>query len=178
VGAVKRVAFLRAVNVGKRTARSVQLTAAVEGLGYEGVWTHINSGNVVFESTGARGALERRLEEAFEAALGFEATTFVRSAVDLRRAVAAKPFVVGAGDTHFVTFLKDRPTGAQSRALEALSNDFDTLVVVDGDAHWLMHGRSVETKVKTKDWDRIVGHHRSTSRNMTMLRTLVAKLDG
>ena len=111
---MKRVAFLRAVNVGKRTARSVQLTAAVQGLGYEDVWTHINSGNVVFESTGARGALERRLEEAFEAALGFEATTFVRSAVDLRRAVAAKPFVVGAGDTHFVTFLKDKPTAAQT----------------------------------------------------------------
>ncbi len=105
------VAFLRAVNIGKRTARSAQLVSAVEGLGYTGVWTYINSGNVVFEAPTPQAELERRLEVAFEAAVGFEATTFVRTTAELKRTVAAEPFMVATDDTHFITFLKDKPTG-------------------------------------------------------------------
>jgi hypothetical protein len=40
-----------------------------------------------------------------------------------------------------------------------------------------MHGKSTDTHLKTKQWDDIVGHHRSTSRNTNMLRKLVDKLD-
>lgn len=171
-----RVAFLRAVNLGKRTVRMDTLVDIVEGLGYENVWTYINSGNVVFDATGPRGELERTIETALEAELGFEVTTFVRTAADLRRAVAAQPFELAGGDTCFLTLLKSRPTPAQRRALEALTNTFDTLAVEGGDVHWRMHGKSTDTKLKTKDWEAIVGRHQSTSRNMTMLRKLVDKL--
>jgi hypothetical protein len=40
-----------------------------------------------------------------------------------------------------------------------------------------MHGKSTDTKLKTKDWEGIIGRLQSTSRNMTMLRKLVAKVD-
>jgi uncharacterized protein (DUF1697 family) len=171
------VAFLRAVNIGKRTARSAQLIAAAEALGYQGVWSYASSGNVVFEARTSPTELERRLEDAFAAALGFEATTFVRTAAELARTVAAEPFRVAGDDTHFITFLKCKPTTDQRSALERLSNDFDTLVVVGRDVHWLMHGRSIASTLKTKDWDSIIGRHRSTSRNVRMLRKLVEKLD-
>jgi len=171
-----QVAFLRAVNLGKRTARSAQLIDAVEGLGYAGAWTFVNSGNVVFDGSGPRGALEHKLEKTFEKALGFEATTFVRSAAELRRVLAAAPFDVAAGDTYFVTFLKDSLAASKRNALEALSNDFDTLVVKGRDVHWRMHGKSTDTHLKTRQWDDIVGRHCSTSRNTTMLRRLVDKL--
>ena len=173
-----RVAFLRAVNLGRRTVRMAALVELVEGLGHANVWTFINSGNVVFDASGTRDALERELERALEAALGFEVETFVRTAAELRRAVAAEPFPVKAGDTHFLTMLKATPTAAERHALEALSNDFDSLVVAGRDVHWRMRGKSTDTKLKTKDWDAIVGHHQSTSRNMNALRKLVAKLDG
>jgi uncharacterized protein (DUF1697 family) len=172
-----RIAFLRAVNLGKRTARSAQLVAAVEGLGYTGVWTHINSGNVVFDAPGSRTDLERDLEAAFEKALGFEATTFVRTAAELRRSVADPPFTVSASDTYFITLLKESLAAPKRAALEALSNDFDTLVVKGRDVHWRMHGKSTDTRLTTRQWDDIVGHHRSTSRNTNMLRKLVVKLD-
>jgi hypothetical protein len=71
-----------------------------------------------------------------------------------------------------------RPTAAERRALEVLSNDFDTLVVDGLDIHWRMHGKSTDTLAKTKDWEQVIGRHRSTSRNATMLRKLVAKLNG
>lgn len=171
-----RIAFLRAVNLGKRTVKMARLVEMAEGLGYERVRTYINSGNVVFDAAGSRTDIEGALERELETALGFEVTTFVRTAAELRRAVAAEPFEVIAGDTHFLTLLKSRPTSADCWALEALNNSFDTLVVDGRDVHWRMHGKSTDTNLRTKDWEDIVGRHRSTSRNMTMLRKLVGKL--
>lgn len=172
------VAFLRAVNLGKRTARSSQLVDAVASLGFEHVWTYIASGNVVFDAPRATAAqLEAQLGAAFEAALGFEATTFVRTPTELRAALALEPFAVADRDTYFITFLKDRPDAAARRALEGLSNDYDTLTVDGRDVHWRMHGLSSASPLKAKDWDAIVGKHRSTSRNTTMLRKLLVKLD-
>src|ERR1700738_3101678 len=85
-----RVGFLRAVNLGKRTVKMAHLVAIVEGLGHDSVWTHINSGNVVFDAIGSRVDLEHGLEAALEAGLGFEVTTFVRTPAELKAAVAAK----------------------------------------------------------------------------------------
>jgi len=172
-----RVAFLRAVNLGRRKVANARLAAVVEGLGNARVWTYINSGNVVFEGTGGRAQLEARLERAFEAEFGFEVTTFVRSAAELGRVLEAQPFRVGAGDTYFVTFLKAAPTAAARAALEALSNDFDTLVVQGREVHWRMHGSSMGTKIPTRAWEKVIGRHTSTSRNVNMLTKLVAKID-
>ena len=154
-----------------------RLVEVFEDQGFADAWTYINSGNVVFEATGPRAELEHRLERAFEGAFGFEVTTFVRTAAELRRAVAAEPFPLSPGDTYFLTFLKSSLTPARRRSLEGLTNDFDTLVVAGHTVHWRMHGRSTETRLRTSDWERAVGRQRSTSRNMTMLRRLVRKLD-
>jgi uncharacterized protein (DUF1697 family) len=145
------------------------------GLGYDDVWTHANSGNVIFDATGSRASIERAMGEAMESAFGFEVTTFVRSAAELSAAMAVQPFDVAAGDTYFITFLKDPPSAATKRALEGASNDFDTLVVVGRDVHWLMHGKSLDTTVPKSTWD-LVGARQSTSRNTNLLGKLVAKI--
>ena len=154
-----------------------QLVELATGLGHHNVWTHINSGNVVFEADGPGAELERAFEAALEGALGFEVTTFVRTEAELRRTLALEPFVLAPGDTYFVTFLKDRPSPSKAKALEALANDFDTLVVQGRDVHWHMRGKSTDTKLTTKMWDDIVGHHRSTSRNTTGLRRLMERIE-
>lgn len=145
--------------------------------GFGDAWTYINSGNVVFDAAGARDEIEQTLESALEEAFGFEVTTFVRTAAELRKAAAASPFAVSDEDTYFLTFLKSTLPVPKRHTLENLSNDFDTLVVAGHTVHWRMHGKSTETRLRTKDWDAIVGRHRSTSRNMTMVRGLVRKID-
>ncbi len=168
---MRYVAFLRAVNLGKnRTVKMPHLVDLVTRIGHGDVWTYINSGNVVFEATGGRAALERRIETTLQDDLGFEVTTFVRTAAQLQQALAVEPFLLASGDTYFVTFLKDSLSPPRAKALEALSGDFDTLVVRGSDVHWRMRGKSSDTNLTTKAWDDIVGHHRSTSRNTTMLR--------
>lgn len=174
---MRRVGFLRAVNLGSRRVRMARVVELAAGLGYADPWTYVNSGNVVFDASGTRAELEQALAAAIEDDVGFEVTTFVRTAAELRRALALDPFAVGPADTYFITFLKDRPSPAQARSLEALGNEFDTLVVAGRDVHWLMRGKSTATTLPTKVWDDIVGRHRSTSRNTNMLRKLMEKVD-
>jgi uncharacterized protein (DUF1697 family) len=171
------LAFLRAVNLGKRTVKMARLAEIFVDLGYPEAWTYINSGNVVFPATDPPDDLEDRIGTALETEFGFEITTFVRTDVELQRTLAESPFTAGPGDTHFITFLKSVPDATTRRALESLSNQMDVLVVQGRDVHWLMHGKSTDSSLKSKDWA-IVGRHHSTSRNVTMLRKLVAKLDG
>ena len=40
-----------------------------------------------------------------------------------------------------------------------------------------MRGKSTDTKVPKRAWERVLGVDASTSRNMTMLRKLAASLD-
>ncbi len=172
-----RIAFLRAVNLGKRRVPMSRLVSVCRGLGYADVWTYVNSGNVVFDTTGARTSVEKAMEKALEEEFGFECTTFVRTATELAEVLDAKPFPVAAGDTHFVTFLKKAPAASAAKRLEELSNDIDTLIVQGADVHWRMRGKSTDSRLVRRDWERILGPLSSTSRNITMLTRLTAKID-
>jgi uncharacterized protein (DUF1697 family) len=152
------------------------LIEVCEGLGYGDVWTHANSGNAVFDATGSRGAIESALGEALADRLGFEATTFVRTAAELGTALGRDPFPLAPGDTYFITFLKQAPSAKVRAQLEAASNDFDTLVVDGRDVHWRMRGKSTDTTVKAATWN-LLGEHASTSRNVNLLRALHAKIE-
>jgi len=129
----------------------------------------------VFDAAGSRAAIEVSMEDALETALGFEVETFVRTAAELNKALSLGPVKVGDADTYFITFLKTPPSAATAKALEAASNDFDTLIVRGRDVHWRMRGKSTDTKLTPKTWN-LLGTHRSTSRNVNMLRKLAAKL--
>ncbi len=154
-----------------------RLAAVCEGLGYAGVWTYLNSGNVVFDTTGARASLEDAMQKALEEEFGFECTTFVRTPKQLRDVLDARPFPSAEGDTHFVTFLKTAPSTGDATRLEGLSNDFDTLVVHGAEVHWRMRGRSTDSHLTKRDWEKVLGPLSSTSRNVTMLTKLMVKLD-
>jgi uncharacterized protein (DUF1697 family) len=173
---VRYVAFLRAVNVGGRRVSMDRLRAVFEELGFERVSTYIASGNVVFDASGRATDHERAIEEKLEDTLGFEVTTFLRRASDVRHAASAKPFgKVPAGKTHMVAFLRRKPTAAERKAIEGKSTSSDRLVVDRREVHWLIQGRMMDSELKPKDWD-VLGQP-TTTRNTTMLAKLSEKLD-
>lgn len=88
----RRLALLRAVNVGGRKLPMAELRALCEGLGWRSVETYIQSGNVVFEAHGEAVVLETALERAVAERFGFEAPAMIRSAVEWRALLAANPF--------------------------------------------------------------------------------------
>ena len=66
------VAFLRAVNVGKRKYPMAELRAALDAAGYDQVETHIQTGNVLLTTpVRSRARVEKALEELFEQDRGF-----------------------------------------------------------------------------------------------------------
>jgi uncharacterized protein (DUF1697 family) len=84
------VALLRAVNLGSRNkVPMARLREVMTADGYRDVRTLIASGNVVFErARPSAAALERLIAEEF----GVTTTVILRSAAQLRKLAATKPF--------------------------------------------------------------------------------------
>lgn len=88
---MRRVAFLRGINLGNRRLTMDELQGHVEASGLDDVATYQASGNVVFDDPGAKSSvLERRLEAHLERTLGYPVATFVRSLAELRDVVSAE----------------------------------------------------------------------------------------
>jgi len=170
------VAFLRAINVSGRRVTMDALRAPFEALGLDSVSTYIASGNVVFDTTGTTKALQPAIEEQLEQALGYRVEAFVRSAAQVAALVELEPFTDRADtDTYLVGFVQRKPTAAERAALVGLNGDADVLVVDGRELHWLIRGKSMDSAITPRAMDRALGQP-ITTRNITMLRKLAAKL--
>ena len=87
------VALLRAINVGGTGKLPMkELIALCTGLGFTKVRTYIQSGNVVFESRKAEGAVRNVLEAALTEALCKPAEVVVRTMAEMAAVLADNPF--------------------------------------------------------------------------------------
>ena len=172
------VAFLRAVNLGRRRVSMATCTALLEELGYDDVGSWVNSGNLLFTAGAGRAVdHEARIRQRLEDEYGFEITTFVRTAEQVRSLATDKPFgPIADGHTHFALLPLTRLNATEKEAVEAMSNDHDECVVIGGDVHWLIRSKSTETTLGPKQWRDALPGNPTTARNTTMLAKLVAKL--
>jgi len=112
-----------------------------------------------------------------EVAFGFELTTFVRTARQVKALATEEPFgAIAAGHAHFALLPLTRLTATEKKAVEALSNDHDEVVVRGRDVHWLIRSRSTETTLGSRQWSQALPDNPTTARNTTMLERLAAKL--
>jgi uncharacterized protein (DUF1697 family) len=174
-------ALLRGINVGrnKRVAMA-DLRALMDGLGYASVRTHLQSGNVVFESPKRSGKpLEAVIEAAIAAELGMDVTVIVRRSDELARVIAGSPFE-GRTDDHkrlHVAFLSEPPKAAAVKAFDAAGYAPDELQVVGREAYLLYPDGYAQTKLTNAVIEKALGV-RATSRNwrtVTALADLTAK---
>lgn len=146
-------------------------------LGLEDVNSYVNSGNLVFSATGRASAHEVAIRSALEEALGFELTTFVRTAAQVRALVDEHPFgELASGHTHFALLPLTRLTAREKRAVEAMSNGRDKVLVRGRDVHWLIRAKSTETTLGPKQWLDALPGNPTTARNMTMLTKLADRI--
>lgn len=96
--ATRYAALLRGINVGgNRKVPMAELRALMEGLGHEGVRTHLQSGQAVFTSGhGDEESLAAELAGAVERHFGFGVDVIVRDHAYVRAVVDACPFPAGA----------------------------------------------------------------------------------
>jgi uncharacterized protein (DUF1697 family) len=88
------VALLRGINVGGRNkVPMADLREVVASLGHTGVSTYIQSGNVLFSTTGTDNAkLAAALESAIEDRFGIWSSVVVLSRDELAQVLAANPY--------------------------------------------------------------------------------------
>ncbi|MGI5458979.1 DUF1697 domain-containing protein [Streptomyces sp. CA-249302] len=87
-------ALLRGINVGgKKKLPMAELRQLMEGLGHEGVRTHLQSGQAVFATgRGDEASLADELAQAIEKHFGFAVDVIVRDHAYLRAVAEACPF--------------------------------------------------------------------------------------
>lgn len=90
---MKYVAFFRGINVGgKNIVKMAELKKLFSELGFQGVQTYIQSGNVVFETEDDAVRARRKIEEGFSSAFGFACAVTLRTAGELAAMADALPF--------------------------------------------------------------------------------------
>jgi uncharacterized protein (DUF1697 family) len=176
------VAFLGGINVGGHRVKMERLRELFEELGLARVETFIASGNVIFEAeTDDTSALEHRIEEHLQAALGYGVPTCIRSLAEVAAAGAFEPFSgedpEGSGHTVQVLFLR-RPLDAAAReAVSAIRTEVDAFHAREREVYWLCRGRITETQVKGAVLGAALRKTPATARNVTTLRRLVERYD-
>jgi len=173
-GMATYIGFLRAINLGaKRKFPKADIVTAVEAAGFTDVETYINTGNVRFDTTlRSRAKIETALEKAFEAQAGFAVPTVVFTQKELV-AIAEEAASFGHGGKHYVSLLKEPPTAAAIKALEATSTA-DEVARVGGRAVHLLLGQNYhEARLTNAVIEKQLGV--ATNRNLTVIRALAQK---
>ena len=118
------IALLRGINVGghKKVAMA-ELCGLLDGMGFDGARTRLQTGNLVFRSDKQTGAaLEKALEAEAAKRLDLHTDFLVRTADEWANVIARNPFPSEAetDPSHLVVmFLKDAPAIASIKTLQA-----------------------------------------------------------
>jgi uncharacterized protein (DUF1697 family) len=170
---VHAIAFLRGINLGGHNVKKDQLIKILESVGCSDVTTFIASGNVVFDA--ATKPTEQAVEEAFAAAMGYAAPTFIRTTTQLRKIVERRPFDgrgPETGGTLHIGFLKKK---APANALASLADDINEFHVDGTTIYWHTHTpRMSDSGVTPKQMEKAIGQD-STFRSIKTINNILEK---
>ena len=175
------VAFLRAINLGRnRKFPMADVRACLTEAGFEGVQTHIQTGNVLLtvaeasrDRLGAREDLEAELERVFAATTGFEVPTMAFTPEEL---VAVHDEVLRRdvqAERRYVTFLKREPDADAREQVEAWSEPGEGARVVGRAVHWWLDHTTAAAKLSNVRLERLTGP--ATTRDVKVVAKLVEK---
>ena len=136
------IALLRGVNVGgNKKIAMADLRACAEKLGFEQPQTLLQSGNLVFRSAKRSAAdVEKQLQRALNAQLGFDCEVIVRTAEEWKAVVAKNPFADAAKNDpgHVLLMcLRDAPPEEAVAALRSAIVGREVVEVRGRDAYFV-----------------------------------------
>ncbi|MBO0603436.1 DUF1697 domain-containing protein [Sporosarcina sp. E16_3] len=133
------IALLRGINVGGHNKiKMVELRQMFEMLGFSGVQTYIQSGNVLFESHESEQSLIKRIEGEIEKVFGFSINVVIRTASELERISNNCPFTEEAvaeakatsdGESLYISLLQDKPSQDGIDRIGAYKSDNDKFMI-------------------------------------------------
>lgn len=173
------IAFLRAVNVGKRKYPMAELRTALTVAGFEDVETHIQTGNVRCRtSMRSKEKARAQLEKVMAADRGFDVPICLFTPTELVEVNEdAQRFAADLGDDtvsgHYVALLQGSASAADVRAFEAREVAGEHVRVGRRAGHLLLHKSFHEARTGNDVFEKTFGT--STTRNMTVITKLVEK---
>jgi uncharacterized protein (DUF1697 family) len=178
--AKRQIAFLRGINLGsQRRVGMGPLRDLLEGLGYEDVRTHLQSGNVVLGATATPARLQKELEEAIAGEFGIEVDVIVRTRDELAKVVARDPLgkVADNPSRYLVSFLSAKPDPKRVRELKKLNVAPEQFVVVGRELYAWHPGGVQASKLSKALADGKLGVT-ATARNWNTVTRLLELADG
>lgn len=169
--APRHIAFLRAINTGRRRVTMADLARAFDDAGFGPVATHLATGNVILPAGPEpnRGELESVITDSF----GFVSEVFLRDEDHVRAIVDRTPWSP-ARNLVEVSFLEREPDPGAARALEATVRPPEGLVVDRTEVFFRREGKGIETVHKEATTERILGM-RTTRRGLATIAGIVEK---
>ncbi|SDQ62632.1 DUF1697 domain-containing protein [Microbacterium sp. cf332] len=170
--------FLRAINLGAtRVFPKDDIRRVTEEAGFDNVQTHINTGNIRFETRmRSRTKIEQTLERAFAADRGFEVLTITFRA-DEFAALAADALDVSAAHPglarHYVYLLKDELDGDLAARVEGLATPAGRMLVRGRAVHALLLPGYRDGTVDPLGAAKLLGV--ATNRNVGVVMTLAER---
>ncbi len=146
-----------------------------ESLGFSDISTYIQSGNVIFQTSGAlnQRAISEKIEEAILKEFGFEVPVILRTAEELQSTVDGNPFYNISNpeiDRLHLTFLKEPPPPEN---LEKISNfDFnpDKFAISGREVFVYCSGKYSDSKLSNKFFENKLGTGATTRNWKTVLK--------
>ena len=176
-GAARRVALLRGINVGGHRVKMDRLREIFSEMGFRDVSTFIASGNVIFEHDPADEAdLAVAIEKGLAEALGYGVSTFLRTPAELERVIAFQPEGHDESRSLYITFFADAPDEEMRERVGALDSPSDRFIFDGRELYWSIAGKLSDSPLFGTGIERAISAP-CTTRNITSLRRLVAKLD-
>ena len=175
------MALLRGINVGgNRKVPMAQLRELAESLGWRGVASHVQSGNLVFAASGDTHELEARLERELERRFGFAVPVVVREGTRWMAWAKGSPFRDAESERPKALHLgvaKQAPDASVAAALAPCCRAGERIAVRDG-AIWIdFAGGVARSKITSMALDRAVGSI-VTLRNWRSVQAIAALVGG
>jgi uncharacterized protein (DUF1697 family) len=175
------IAFLRAVNVGKRGYPMAELRQALTEAGFEDVETHIQTGNVRLRTSMRSPAkVVATLERVMLEDRGFAVPVVLMTPAELSetyaeaQAFSAEHAASGEAPTgHYLTLLAHPPDAELAARVEALSRPGEHLRVGRRAVHLLLTKPYHEVATGNAEIERHLGV--ATTRNLTVITKLSEK---
>lgn len=172
------VAFLRAVNVGKRQLKMAEAREVLQANGFRDVETYIQTGNV-FVSTPLRSPakVEAEVGSALSLHAGFDIVAIVRTPSNLTAlltAVDGIPVEVPDETSRYVSLCLEEPAEARVAELHGRSTPGERATVIGKDVLVELAVPFNEATLTGVRLEKILGVP-GTARNITVLRALTQK---
>ncbi|HEY2084371.1 MAG TPA: DUF1697 domain-containing protein [Verrucomicrobiae bacterium] len=168
------IALLRGINVGGHNKVSMsELRSLCSELGWSDVQTYIQSGNLVFSTSGKPAVLETKLQRAIESHFGFSIPIIIRSAAEWPAYIKSNPFLDACKkEPHLVMLclskIPPKPDAAKNLLERAASGE---RIIQIGDALWIhFAGGVARSKISPTLLDRMVGSPVTARNWLTVLK--------